>query len=151
VLYCAASPQVPLCHHHHHHHHHHYQYQLSRNWSSDHSPSPRIEIKNAWRYTSTPQCILMALCLVKHRDSYTFYFQTRRYDRPIPLSFYIHWMERNSWFSAFLHHELCLHRRENFKSRMWTEHSAIPHSSRVESQVNWGVQLLRLVWEDNHE
>jgi hypothetical protein len=29
--------------------------------------------KNAWRYTSTPQYALMAWCLVKHRDNFTFY------------------------------------------------------------------------------
>jgi hypothetical protein len=30
------------------------------------------EIKNAWSYTSTPQYVFMAWCLVKHRDNFTF-------------------------------------------------------------------------------
>jgi hypothetical protein len=28
--------------------------------------------KNAWSYTSTPQYVFMAWCLVKHRDNFTF-------------------------------------------------------------------------------
>jgi hypothetical protein len=34
----------------------------------DHSPPYSAEIKNAWSYTSTPQYIFVAWCLVKHRD-----------------------------------------------------------------------------------
>jgi hypothetical protein len=35
--------------------------------------SPFIaEVKNAWSYTSTPQYVFMAWCLVKHRDNFTF-------------------------------------------------------------------------------
>jgi len=30
--------------------------------------------KNAWSYTSTPQYVFMAWCLVKHRDNFTFTF-----------------------------------------------------------------------------
>jgi hypothetical protein len=41
---------------------------------ADHSPPSSAEVKNAWNYTSTPQYIFMAWCLVKHRDfSFTFY------------------------------------------------------------------------------
>jgi hypothetical protein len=29
-------------------------------------------VKNAWSYTSTPQYIFMAWCLVKRRDNFTF-------------------------------------------------------------------------------
>jgi hypothetical protein len=36
-------------------------------------PPSNTEIKNAWRYTSTPQYVSMALCLVKHWESFTFY------------------------------------------------------------------------------
>jgi hypothetical protein len=36
---------------------------------ADHSPQFSAEVKNAWGYTSTPQYVLMAWCLVKHRDS----------------------------------------------------------------------------------
>jgi hypothetical protein len=39
-------------------------------------PPPGLEtpiIKNAYSYTSTPQYVFMAWCLVKHRDSFTFY------------------------------------------------------------------------------
>jgi hypothetical protein len=35
-------------------------------------PVPRSE--NAWSYTSTPQYVFMAWCLVKHRDNFTFTF-----------------------------------------------------------------------------
>jgi hypothetical protein len=38
---------------------------------ADHSPSTRAEVKNAWSYTSTPQYVFMAWCLVKHRDDFT--------------------------------------------------------------------------------
>jgi hypothetical protein len=37
---------------------------------ADHSPPPSAEVKeckNAWSYTSTPQCVFMAWCLIKHR------------------------------------------------------------------------------------
>jgi hypothetical protein len=36
----------------------------------EHSPPFSAEIKNAWSYTSTPQYVFMAWCLVKHRDNY---------------------------------------------------------------------------------
>jgi hypothetical protein len=35
-----------------------------------HSAPSNAEIKNAWSYTSTPQYVFMALCLVKHRDNF---------------------------------------------------------------------------------
>jgi len=41
---------------------------------ADHSPPSSSEIKNAWRYTTTPQYVFMAWCLVKHRDKFTFIF-----------------------------------------------------------------------------
>jgi hypothetical protein len=37
-----------------------------------HSPPSRAEFKNPWSYTSTPQYVFMAWCLVKHRDNFTF-------------------------------------------------------------------------------
>jgi hypothetical protein len=40
---------------------------------ADHSPQSSAEGKNAWSYTSTPQYVYMAWCLVKHRDNFTFY------------------------------------------------------------------------------
>jgi hypothetical protein len=36
------------------------------------SPSS-TKVKNAWSYTSTPQYVFMAWCLVKHRDNFTFH------------------------------------------------------------------------------
>jgi hypothetical protein len=39
---------------------------------TDHSPSSSAEVKTAWSYTSTPQYVFMASCLVKHRDEFTF-------------------------------------------------------------------------------
>jgi len=38
---------------------------------ADHSPPSSAEVKNAWSYTSTPQYVFVALCLVKHRDYLT--------------------------------------------------------------------------------
>jgi hypothetical protein len=39
---------------------------------ADHSPLSSAEVKNVWSYTSTPQYVFMAWCLVKHRDNFTF-------------------------------------------------------------------------------
>jgi len=36
------------------------------------SPPPSAEVKNACVYTSTPQYVFMAWCLVKHRGNFTF-------------------------------------------------------------------------------
>jgi hypothetical protein len=44
---------------------------------ADHSPPSRAEVKNAWCYTSTPQYIFMAWCLVKHRNNFTFTLQEK--------------------------------------------------------------------------
>jgi hypothetical protein len=38
---------------------------------ADHSPSS-AEVENVWSYTPTPQYVLMAWCLVKHKDNFTF-------------------------------------------------------------------------------
>jgi hypothetical protein len=39
---------------------------------ADYSTPSSAEIKNAWSYTSTPQYVFMAWCLVKHGDNFTF-------------------------------------------------------------------------------
>jgi hypothetical protein len=39
---------------------------------ADHSPPSSAEVKNSWSYTSTPQYVFMAWCLLKHRDNFTF-------------------------------------------------------------------------------
>jgi hypothetical protein len=39
---------------------------------ADYSHPSSVEVKNAWSYTSTPQYVFMAWCLVKHRDNFTF-------------------------------------------------------------------------------
>jgi hypothetical protein len=39
---------------------------------TNHSPPSSVEVKYAWCYTSIPQYIFMAWCLVKHRDNFTF-------------------------------------------------------------------------------
>jgi hypothetical protein len=38
----------------------------------DHSPPSNAEVKKVWSYTSTPQYVFMAWCLVKHREDFTF-------------------------------------------------------------------------------
>jgi hypothetical protein len=46
---------------------------VKRPWrEADHSPPSNAEVKNAWSYTSTPQYVFMAWCLVKHGDNFTF-------------------------------------------------------------------------------
>jgi hypothetical protein len=44
---------------------------------ADNSPSSSAEVQNAWSYTSTPQYVFMAWCLVKHRDDFTFTLHIR--------------------------------------------------------------------------
>jgi hypothetical protein len=44
---------------------------------TDHSSPSSAEIKNVWSYTSTPQFVFMAWCLVKHQDNFTFTFMTQ--------------------------------------------------------------------------
>jgi hypothetical protein len=39
-----------------------------------HSSPSSAEVNNTWRYTSTPQYVFMAWCLVKHRDKFIFTF-----------------------------------------------------------------------------
>jgi hypothetical protein len=39
---------------------------------ADHSPPPSAEVKNAWTYTSTPQYVFMAWCLVKRGWNFAF-------------------------------------------------------------------------------
>jgi hypothetical protein len=46
---------------------------------ADISPPYSAEVKNAWSYTSTPQYVFMAWCLVKHRDKFTFTFNSSQY------------------------------------------------------------------------
>jgi hypothetical protein len=41
---------------------------------ADHSPLSSAEVKNASSCTSTPQYVLVAWCLVKHRDNFIFTF-----------------------------------------------------------------------------
>jgi hypothetical protein len=38
---------------------------------ADHWPTSNTEVKNACSYTSTPQYVFMARCLVEHRDNST--------------------------------------------------------------------------------
>jgi hypothetical protein len=40
---------------------------------ADHSHPSSSEVKNAWRYTSTPQYVFMAWCLVKYKDIFYLY------------------------------------------------------------------------------
>jgi hypothetical protein len=38
---------------------------------ADHSRPSSAEVKNAWSYTSTPQYVFMACCLLEYRDNFT--------------------------------------------------------------------------------
>jgi hypothetical protein len=40
-------------------------------YEPDHTPPSSAEVKNEWSYTSTPQYVFMAWCLVKHTDNFT--------------------------------------------------------------------------------
>jgi hypothetical protein len=52
---------------------------------ADHSPPSSAVVKNEWSYTSTPQYVFMAWCLVKHRDNFTFYlYEIQKAARQIP-------------------------------------------------------------------
>jgi hypothetical protein len=39
---------------------------------ADHSPPISAEVKKTWVYISTPAYAFIALCLIKHRDNFTF-------------------------------------------------------------------------------
>jgi hypothetical protein len=39
---------------------------------ADHSPPSSAEVTNAWSYTSTPEYVFIAWCLIKRRDNFTF-------------------------------------------------------------------------------
>jgi len=41
---------------------------------ADHSLPSNAEVKNAWRYASSPRYVFMPWCLGKHRNSFTFTF-----------------------------------------------------------------------------
>jgi hypothetical protein len=41
---------------------------------ADHSPPSSAEVNNVWSYTSTPQYVFMAWCLIKHRENFTFIY-----------------------------------------------------------------------------
>jgi hypothetical protein len=43
--------------------------------TADHSPPSSVEGKNSRTYTSSPQYMFTAWCLVKHRDCFTFYLR----------------------------------------------------------------------------
>jgi hypothetical protein len=49
---------------------------------ADHSSPSSAEVKNVWTYTSTPQYVFLAWCLVKYRDNFTFYLYPS--SRPLP-------------------------------------------------------------------
>jgi hypothetical protein len=44
---------------------------------ADHSPPSSAEVKKARSYTSTPQYVFMAWCLVKNRDNFTLTFTVK--------------------------------------------------------------------------
>jgi hypothetical protein len=46
---------------------------------ADHSPPPSAEVKYAWSYTSTPEYLIMAWCLFKHRDNFVLPYFTLLY------------------------------------------------------------------------
>jgi hypothetical protein len=55
---------------------------------ADYSPPSTAEVKNAWSYTSTPQYVFMAWCLVKQRDNFTFtFFQVTASHETFPSKF----------------------------------------------------------------
>jgi hypothetical protein len=53
---------------------------------ADHSLPSSAEVKNARSYTSTPQYVCMAWCLVKHRDIFTFTFTLPPFARDVLLT-----------------------------------------------------------------
>jgi hypothetical protein len=49
---------------------------------ADHSPPSSAEVKNTWSYTSTPQYVFVAWCLVGHRDNFTSGYSTTAVKHP---------------------------------------------------------------------
>jgi len=43
---------------------------------ADHLPPSSAEVKNLWRYTSTPQYVVMAWCLVKRMENFALFAYT---------------------------------------------------------------------------
>jgi hypothetical protein len=60
---------------------------------ADRSPPSSAEVKIAWSYTSAPQYVFMAWCLVKHRDTSRVKGPDREADRSPPSSA----DNKNSW------------------------------------------------------
>jgi hypothetical protein len=63
----------------------------------DHSPPPSAEVMNTWSYSSTPAYIFiitgynfMAWYLVKHRDNFTFTFNTGLFVALTKQDMYLH-------------------------------------------------------------
>jgi hypothetical protein len=75
---------------------------------ADHSPPSSAGVKNAWSYTSTPQYVFMAWCLVKHRHNFTFTFtlllRTCRLCIACGMSIGLYAM--SNWIGAFEVHRL---------------------------------------------
>jgi hypothetical protein len=55
-------------------------------YEADHSPPSSAEVKNEWSYTSTPQYVFTAWCLVKHWDNFIFYLYLETFTQHIFLS-----------------------------------------------------------------
>jgi hypothetical protein len=55
------------------------------------------EVKECVKYTSTPQYVFMAWCLVKHKENFTFIFTMRLYPK---ISGLASWSENCKWYSS---------------------------------------------------
>jgi hypothetical protein len=45
---------------------------LSPGYEANYSPSSVGEVKNVWNYTSIPPYVIIAWCIIKHKDNFTF-------------------------------------------------------------------------------
>jgi hypothetical protein len=91
---------------------------------ADHSPPSIAEVKNEWSYTSTPQYVFMAWCLVKHRDNFaiTFIF-----------TFYLFILNACSVHKAFFHICLAVHNacsKQSFCGMKWNVSALISERRR---------------------
>jgi hypothetical protein len=81
---------------------------------TDHSPLSSAEVKNVWRYTSTPQYTYMAWCSVKEE----FYFEVH-FDEPGEMSFRVYaWGSIPSKGVSLRHHSQSVYRAHSAFSTM---------------------------------
>jgi hypothetical protein len=128
---------------------------------ADHSPLSSVEVKNAWRHTSTPQYVFMAWYLVKHGDNFTFTClpETRNNCPQIPVPSvkelripYSRWFHRNFHYLIFLRLPITA-RLTEFSSFPQTFQTIAPRMHWIESRLCYRILFLSVLsdeqWTDH--